>query len=249
MPDLAAFARSGFPFSRMADLSETVVMVPPQSSAVQLSTYLEAIAGISARSGLPAINLTLSDNWEEASKRDADVLILGSLPPDLRDNQDMNVLLDRSRDWLLKANHQGPGSSQTTNAGSPVASRVEVSAKGPIAAIVGMQSPSHEQRSIVALLANEDAGFQLLRETLNDSGKMDAVAGSVVLIRSSGVQGQMVGDHYYVGSLPWWLMLWFKLSEHPILIAFLAVSGVLLSAFMTWRILKWAARRRLAYEE
>jgi hypothetical protein len=249
MPDLSAFARSGFPFSRMADLSETVVMVPSQSSAVQLSTYLEAIAGISARSGLPAINLTLSDNWEEASKRDADVLILGSLPPDLRDNQDMNVLLDRSRDWLLKANHQGPGSSQSTNPGSPVASRVEVSAKGPIAAIVGMQSPSHEQRSIVALLANEDAGFQLLRETLNDSGKMDAVAGSVVLIRSSGVQGQMVGDHYYVGSLPWWLMLWFKLSEHPILIAFLAVSGVLLSAFLTWRILKWAARRRLAYEE
>jgi hypothetical protein len=92
----------------MADLSETVVMVLP-SSAVQLST--PTIAGISARSGLPAINLTLSDNWEEASKRDADVLILGSLPPDLRDNQDMNVLLT-APDWLLKANHQGPGSSQ-----------------------------------------------------------------------------------------------------------------------------------------
>jgi hypothetical protein len=216
---------------------------------VQLSTYLEAIAGISARSGLPAMNLTLTDSWDEVSKRDADVLILGSFDPGMRDNQDMSVLLDRSRDWLLKANHQGPGSSQNNNAGNPAASRVEVSAEGPIAAMVGMQSPFHEQRSIVALLANEDAGFQLLRETLNDSGKMDAVAGSVVLIRSSGVQGHMVGDHYYVGSLPWWLMLWFKLSEHPVLLAFLAVSGVLLSAFLIWRVLQWAARRRLAYEE
>jgi hypothetical protein len=249
MPDLAAFARSGFPFSRMADLSETVVVVPPQPSAVQLSTYLEAVAGISARSGLPAINLTLSDNWGEVSKLDADVLILGTFAPEMRDNQDMNVLLDSSRDWLLKANHQGPGSSPNNNAGSSAATRVEVSAKGPIAAMVGMQSPFHDQRSIVALMANEDAGFQLLRETLNDSGKMDAVAGSVVLIRNSGVQGQMVGEHYYVGSLPWWLMLWFKLSEHPVLLAFLAVSGVLLSAFLTWRILQWLARRRLAYEE
>ena len=249
MPDLAAFARSGFPYSRMADLSETVVLLPPQPSAVQLSTYLEAVAGISARSGLPAMNLTLSNNWEDASKHDADLLILGSFAPDLRDNRDMSLLLDRSRDWLLKANNQGPGSAQQKSAGNPAASRVEVSAKGPIAAIVGLQSPFHEQRSIIALLATEDADFQLLRETLNDSGKMDAVAGSVVLIRSSGVQSQMVGDHYYVGSLPWWLMLWFKLSEHPILLAILAVSGVLLTAFLTWRVLHWAARRRLAYEE
>jgi hypothetical protein len=249
MPDLAAFARSGFPFSRMADLSETVVMVPPQPNALQLSTYLEAVAGISARSGLPAMNLTLSDNWDEVSKRDADLLILGSLPPDIHDNRDMNLLLDSSRNGLLKANMQGPGSSQIKDEGKPAASRVEVSATGPIAAIVGLQSPFHEQRSIVALLATEDSGYQLLRETLNDSGKLDAVAGSVVLIRSSGVQGHMVGDHYYVGSLPWWLLLWFKLSEHPVLLAIMAVSGVLLSAFLTWRILKWAARRRLAYEE
>ena len=250
MPDLAAFARSGFPYSRMADLSETVVLLPSQPNALQLSTYLEAVAGISARSGLPAMNLTLSDNWEEASRHDADLLVLGSFAPDMRDKSDMNLLLEHSRDWLLKANNQGPGyASPNKEEGSPVASRVEVSAKGPIAAIVGLQSPYHEQRSIVALLATDDDDFRLLRETLSDSGKMDAVAGSVVLIRSSGVHSQLVGDHYYVGDLPWLLMLWFKLSEHPVLLAFLAVAGVLLSAFLIWRALQWAARRRLAYEE
>jgi hypothetical protein len=77
MPDLSAFARSGFPFSRMADLSETVVMVL-SNSAVQLSNATGSDRRISAR--WPARDdLTLSDNWEEASKRDADVLILGSL--------------------------------------------------------------------------------------------------------------------------------------------------------------------------
>lgn len=250
MPDLAAFARSGFPYSRMADLSESVVLLPSQASAVQLSTYLEAVAGISARSGLPAMNLKVSDNWAEASKYDADLLVLGSFAPDMRDNRDMNLLLDRSRNWLLKANQQGPGyASVIKGEGSPVGSRVEVSAQGPIAAIVGLQSPNHDQRSVVALLATTDADYGLLRETLGDSGKMDAVAGSVALIRSSGVSSQVVGDHYFVGQLPWWLMLWFKLSNHPVLLAFMAVGGVLLSAFLIWRLLQWAARRRLAYEE
>lgn len=250
MPDLAAFARSGFPYSRMADMSETMVLLPSRPSAVQLSTYLEAVAGISARSGLPALNLKLSDNWEEASRYDADLLVLGSFAPDMRDNHDMNLLLDRSRNWLLKANQQGPGyASSIKGESNPVASRVEVSAQGPIAAIVGLQSPYHDQRSIVALLATTDADFSLLRETLNDSGKMDAVAGSVALIRSSGVSSHVVGDQYFVGELPWWLMLWFKLSEHPVLLAFMAVGGVLLSAFLVWRMLQWAARRRLAYEE
>ncbi len=255
MPDLAAFARSGFPFSRMADLSETVVVLPAQPSAVQLSTYLEAVAGISARSGLPALNLTLTQQWDDIARRDADLLVLGEYAADMHENPDVKLWLSRSQDWLLKAGNPRPGREPIYSAAASgrdephqASSRVAVSARGPIAAIVGMQSPFHAQRSVVALLANDDADYQLLRDSLNDSGKMDAMAGSVVLIRESGVNGQLVGDRYYVGNLPWWLLLWYKLSERPLVLALVAVTGVLLSAFLTWRVLKWLARRRLSYE-
>ncbi|MBD8793148.1 cellulose biosynthesis cyclic di-GMP-binding regulatory protein BcsB [Pseudomonas syringae] len=244
MPDLSAFSRSGFPFSRMADLSETVVVLPAQPNALQLSTYLEALAGLSARSGLPALKLQVSDNWEQAAKQDADLLVLGSFAPDMRSNSDMNLLLDRSRDWLLQSSEKGVYSES-----NPPSTRVEVSAQGPIAAIVGLQSPFHAQRSIVALLATEDTDFQLLREVLNDSGKLNAVSGSVALIRSSGVYSQIVGERYYVGSLPWWQLLWFKLSDHPVLLVVMAVLGVLLTSLVVMRALQWAARRRLAYGE
>jgi len=110
---------------------------------------------------------------------------------------------------------------------------------------MGMQSPHHNQRSIVALLGNDDADYALLRETLADTGKLNAVAGSVALIRSSGVYSQLVGDNYFVGNLPWWLLLWYQLSEHPVLLAVIAVISVLLSAFLLWRALSWAANRRL----
>ena len=254
MPDLQAFARSGFPFSRMADMSESIVVVPKQTTPTLVSTLLESVASISARTGYPAFALRLSDDWNSASKEDADLLLLGQLAPDLRDNPDMNLLLQRQHDMLVQpynnsgikeSNRRGPNDVDNNQP----ANRVEVSAQAPIAAIMGMQSPHHNQRSIVALLGNDDADYSLIRETLGDSGKLNAVAGSVALIRNSGVYSQLVGDTYYVGSLPWWLLLWYQLSEHPVLLAALAVISILLTAFLLWRALRWAADRRLHKDE
>ena len=252
MPDLRAFARGGFPFSRMADLSQTVVMVPSHSTPVQLSTLFETIAGISARSGLPAFGLKLSDDWNDA-KGDNDLLVFGALNSTVGNGDDANLVLAQTRDWLLQPANESNGKSaragQFSDARDQGATRVEVSAQAPIAAIVGLQSPYHDQRSIVALLAKDDADYQLLRDTLADSGKMEAVAGSVALIRSSGVSGSMVGQQYFVGHLPWWLLLWYQLSEHPVLLAGMATLSVLLTAFLLWRGLRWMARRRLAGQE
>jgi len=254
MPDLKAFARSGFPFSRMADMSESIVVVPKQTTPTLVSTLLESVASISARTGYPAFALRLSDDWNSASKEDADLLLLGQLAPELRDNPDMNLLLQRQHDMLVQpynnsgikeSNRRGPNDVDNNQP----ANRVEVSAQAPIAAIMGMQSPHHNQRSIVALLGNDDADYSLIRETLGDSGKLNAVAGSVALIRNSGVYSQLVGDTYYVGSLPWWLLLWYQLSEHPVLLAALAVISILLTAFLLWRALRWASDRRLHKDE
>ncbi|KAA0980869.1 cellulose biosynthesis cyclic di-GMP-binding regulatory protein BcsB [Pseudomonas sp. ANT_J28] len=252
MPDLRAFARGGFPYSRMADLSETLVMVPAHSRPVQLSTLFETIAGISARSGLPAFDLRLSDNWDDA-KADVDLLVFGAMAAGVGDGADANLVLDKTRAWLLKPSNEQNGKSarvgQFSDERDLGANRVDVSAHAPIAAIVGLQSPYHPQRSIVALLASDDADYQLLRDTLGDTGKLDAVTGSVALIRSSGVGSSWVGQQYFVGHLPWWLLLWYQLSEHPILLATMATISVLLTAFLLWRALRWAARRRLAGQE
>lgn len=254
MPDLKAFARSGFPFTRMADLSETLVMVPAQGSAVQISTLLETLAAISARSGAPALGLQLSADWGMATRTDADLLVLGGVARGIGEIADTNLMLDQFHDWLLEPSSQAlNGSSaragQLNDIRRQPAHRVEVTAQAPIAAFAGLKSPFHEQRSIVALLAQDDAGYQLLRDTLADGGKMDTVAGSVALLRSSGVESSQVGEQYFVGHLPWWLLLWFQLSEHPVLLAVTVVLIVLLIAFVLWRSLSWVARRRLMSQE
>ena len=246
MPDLRAFARSGFPFSRMADLSETLVIMPAKPTAMQVGTLLDAVGGLAGQIGYPALGLKLVDDWKQATAADADLLLIGSLPEALSDAPNLGLLLSAQRDWLLQGRSAGlPGSQRFDTAPVAASSRVAVSAQAPIAAITGLKSPFHEQRSVVALLANSDSDYRLLRDVLGDVGKLDAVAGSVTLVRSSGVTSQFVGEPYFVGALPWWMLLWFHLSEHPVLLAAIAALCVVLFAFLLWRALRWAGRRRL----
>ncbi|WP_181881931.1 cellulose biosynthesis cyclic di-GMP-binding regulatory protein BcsB, partial [Escherichia coli] len=62
MPDLRAFVSAGFPFSRMADLSETVVVMPEKPGATQVEILLNTLGLIGAQTGFPAINLTITDD-------------------------------------------------------------------------------------------------------------------------------------------------------------------------------------------
>jgi len=123
--------------------------------------------------------------------------------------------------------------------------RAEVSSTGPMAAVVGFQSPYNDQRSVIALLADSPRGYELLNQAMNDSGKRAAMFGSVSIIRESGVNSLRVGDIYYVGHLPWFERVWYALSNHPVLLAIFAAISVVLLAWVLWRLLRIFSRRRL----
>lgn len=238
MPDLKAFSRSGFPFSRMADLSETLVLTSAQPDEAQVGTLLDTLALIGSHTGYPAFGVRITDNWKSAAQADADLLLLGPLPNELVNDTSLPFLLESPRSWLQ---HGAAGTDERSAGG-----KLGMSANGPLAAVVGQQSPFHAQRSLVALLASTPTDYGLLRDALTDSGKQEAFAGAVTLIRTSGVSSHVVGEPYYVGKLPWWLLLWFHLSAHPVLLAFLAAASVALFAIVLWRALRWAAGRRLS---
>lgn len=123
--------------------------------------------------------------------------------------------------------------------------QTSVSSSGPMAAIIGFQSPYNDQRSVVALLADSPRGYELLNDAMNDSGKRASIFGSVSVIRESGVNGLRVGDIYYVGHLPWFERIWYALANHPVLLAILAAVSVVLLAWVLWRLLRIISRRRL----
>lgn len=256
MPNLRSFAGSGFPFSKMADLSETVVVLPRTPTAAQAQTLFETLAGIGSQVGYPALGVRVSHDWNVAQNEDADLLLIGSTPDSLKARPDARLLMLDARSALQHARQSRhadamPSPVAYTRAGlrseREATSRVMVNSVAPMAAIVGMQSTSHPQRSVVALLGTTDEDFLLLRDALSDSGKRDVMRGSVVIIRESGVSSEMVGPHYYVGHLPWWQKVWFALSDQPFALLLGSLLSVLTIAVLLWIGLYRVARRRLQH--
>lgn len=250
MPDLRAFANASFPFSRMADLSESIVVMPKAPNEGQVTTLLDTMASVGAQTGLPAINVTLTDGGSQIQNKDADIMVIGNIPDKLKDDKRIDLLVKAAQSWVNTPLRQTEFPSIMPDINDRQASvQTTVTSQGPMAAVVGFQSPYNEQRSVVALLADSPRGYALLNSAMNDSGKRAAMYGSVAVIRESGVNSLRVGDVYYVGHLPWFERLWYALANHPVLLAILAAVSVVLLAWVLWRLLRIISRRRLNPDE
>ncbi|WP_375713927.1 hypothetical protein [Photobacterium arenosum] len=72
------------------------------------------------------------------------------------------------------------------------------------------------------------------------------MSGSVVILRDQEVASYNVGQHYFVGQLPVLKLIWYHFSNHPVLVASLAVLLVVIVTVFLWRVLRKIAARRLA---
>ncbi|POW54690.1 cellulose biosynthesis cyclic di-GMP-binding regulatory protein BcsB, partial [Candidatus Pantoea alvi] len=100
MPSLRAFAGAGFPFTRYADLAQTLVLVQPKPDAQQVGTMLNALGNIGAQTGYPALRVQFSDDWSKAKSQDADLLMIGDIPKDLQDDRRIGALVDAAASWI-----------------------------------------------------------------------------------------------------------------------------------------------------
>ena len=231
------------------------MVVPSKPTAEQTRLVLEVIGKIGAQIGYPALQVRVMDNWAAASKVDADILLIGSMPDAFNEHPDANLLLQDMQSRLQQArdNRQllvAKNNQLNSNAGSEQAAytSVAVQSLAPLAAVVELQSESYPQRSIVGLLASSTEDYSLLRKALSHQGEREEIKGSVALIRTSGVTSYTVGPVYYAGELPWWEWLWYHLSDRPWLLASVAFFVVLFLSILLWHALRFVARRRLGQD-
>ncbi|MGS3186118.1 cellulose biosynthesis cyclic di-GMP-binding regulatory protein BcsB [Aeromonas taiwanensis] len=245
MPNLKAFSYAGFPFSRMADLADTQVVMPAKPHPEQITTLLDTLGAIGAETGYPALSLRILDDWEQARTADLDTLLIGTLPEEFRRDVEPDALLQATRSWVNQPARQHEGDLLHTMADREPQARVGMTGNRAIAVILGLQSPTHDQRSLVALLADGPAGVKLLNDTLQNPAQRDKVAGSVSIIRESGVKSLEVGDRYEVGYLPWWERLWQLFARYPLRLAVLTLICMLALGWGLRVLLASASRRRL----
>jgi hypothetical protein len=160
-----------------------------------------------------ALKFRLVDAKEAIAAKDVDVLLLGA--------RASNDLLERWATNLPLALDKG---GRYFRQRAPVESSVQLKTDGALAAFLSFESPLSKSRTVVAWVGSDAAAAESLMDTLDDSSKVGLIRGALALVRDHSVQSFDPDKTYYVGSLPWWQWLWFRLSQHALL--FIVVSLV-----------------------
>ena len=103
-------------------------------------------------------------------------------------------------------------------------------AKGVAARLAGVEVPSFpdaERPGFADLNERIDTVLTFV-EGLPEAAFADAATRQITIQPGTPREKQFVGEHYFVGALPWWLLLWYHLADHPALLAvlsFIALTG------------------------
>ncbi|SFT57306.1 cellulose biosynthesis cyclic di-GMP-binding regulatory protein BcsB [Paraburkholderia aspalathi] len=252
LPDLAAFANSGFPFTRMADLSETAVVLPNEADSSDYSLFLLTMGRMGASTGYPVNGVTVGTADDVDKYANKDLLIFGA--------PGKQPLLQR---WAKSMPFSSDGDSRTF-ALSDVVFKLEdwwhgergversparadltlVSSSGD-ALLTGFESPLQKNRSAVALVSAAGQSDADLSAALLDADVLQEIQGAMAVVHGRTVTITSNGEAYYVGHLSPQEYLRWALSSHPLLLMLGGVLAALIIAGLFYRTLRSIAARRL----
>ncbi len=247
MPNLQYFVNSGFPFTRMADFSETAVVLPDRPSAVELTAYLNMMGRLGSLTGYPPVRMmvTRPDGVGAASGRD--LLVMGTVSR----LQGIDNLLGRSAVTLQgsRASLRLPDSLESlrrvfVDRGAAERARAATGLQSGVAdgttMMVGAQSPLSSGRSVVALLAGSPQALEAAVADMKDPDQAPLMQGDLSLISQGQVTSYRVTTPYTMGSLPFWIYPSWLLRDSPYGVIVLTLLGCILLGLAFY----WAMSRR-----
>ena len=253
MPDLAAFANSGYPFTTYADLAQTAIVLPDRPTTADVQTYLTAVARMASSTGYAGTRFMLLSPTQIDEARNRDILVVShggsdellrqwkaDMPAILAAGKRSVQPLARGLDHVSELFRMREGAPTKPSEGLTT-----LQGDGPLAAIVGLQSPLTSGRSVIALTATDPDTMRLINRSLNDGARVEQLHGDLSLLRGDTIESFRINPVYYVGDLPWYKRLWFHLHGHPLLLALLGIATGLMLTLLVYAALRALARQRL----
>jgi cellulose synthase (UDP-forming) len=253
LPNLAFFINSGFPFTRMADLSETAVVLPQQASLVEVSAFLGLMGNIGALTFQPVNRVSVLRTNELSSSPDKDLLVIGTLAhlgaasgllarsPYRVEGDSLHVLLGGRLGsvWHLFGD-------RTDDARQSAAAALTTPLGEGVAALIGSQAPEGHRRSVVALLAGSPQGLEAMVEAMRNARLAPAIQGDLALLAGGTVTSYHGGRIYTVGELPFWLWPeWWLQDQSAAIVVIMLVAAAVMGTCL-YRVFRWQASRRVA---
>ena len=256
LPNLSYFVGASFPFSRLADFSQTLLLLPAQPSDAEIGALLDMAARSGNATGVTLVQNRVLFGLPEgganlARLQQSDVLAV-STTQDSDFNQAMLAhspykasgstlgvkepdTWDKLRSWI-----SGDWSRQQLDADRYFSSNE--SWRG----FVSYRSPWNHTRLVVMTVATSDDQLMRLHDDLNSSRINAGIRGDTAIITNeNGIRSFRVGPQFPSGEMPWYMMVVWYANQHSVLMALIALllSGVV--GLATWVMLKRHAWRRL----
>lgn len=260
LPNLSFFVGASFPFSRLADFSQTVLMLPDNPSETQVTTLLD----MAARSG-NATGTALANNRvimgipaggsDLEMLRNRDVLAVTNMTQSLFNQTMLNHSPFGIRDTSLMANK--PTLWQKTLrwlGGDWSADNIEAdryfSSNADWRGFISFPSQWNSDRLVVLVVGSNDDQLSRLPADLNSAKINAGIRGDAAIITDeNGVRSFRVGGQYPSGEMPSHMMIVWYANQHAVLLAFSALLFSTIFGLFMYAGLKKRARERLSQGE
>ena len=222
LPDLKLFTVSGFPFSKYADLSQTLVLIREKAPANVVSTMLNTMGRIGAQVGYPAVRVNVASSAESGNAKEKDILVFAETSADIKglEKLEPDIILEKMRTLV----------SDSFNKKAAGSDNIVLEDTG-VGAIAQYESPFSSGRSVVTLLGDGQDGSALLNRRLMYPGDLKLIGGSVAIFRPNAEPASYeAGPDYYTGSLPWHQRVWYSLLDQPLLLVLFTLICALVFA-------------------
>jgi cellulose synthase (UDP-forming) len=262
MPNLQLFGNAGFPFTQMADLSQTIVVLPTAPSAEEISMYLHLMSYFGTQTGYPALRVTVTGP-ADVIRDGRDYLVLGTITdqpafsslapmlPATFDSSGLHVkaaseLSARIASLQNTAAHSLPWLFGDTSRGLTLP---EIGGSAD-AVIQEFRSPASADRSVVTIALRRPSSANDFSEALLDSTRSGTIGGSIVLLRNSTFASfESNVAPYGVGSISWFALLRFYITRYFLLLLFVVIALNFICARFVYGWMARHARRRLQLAE
>ncbi|MCF3637852.1 UDP-forming cellulose synthase catalytic subunit, partial [Komagataeibacter intermedius] len=257
MPNLSYFAEAAFPFSRMADLSETTVVLPDHPDTGTTGAFLDLMGFFGASTWYPSAGVTIMGAGEvEQAPPKGDIVVLGTAaqlgaasgllarsPYVIHDGRiTVGQRMGLQGIWYLfqDRDHAGLKNGVTASLNAPIVDA---------GVLLAAQSPYDSQRSVVAFTGDTPERIHDLVLSLRNRSDLPSLQGDLVLKNGDQFTSYRTAPVYTVGSLPLWLRLDWFLGHHPSALYLAGLAGAGLAALGVWAWLRGWSRRRIARDD
>ena len=251
LPNLAFFANSGYPFTKMADLSDTAVVLPDKLTAPDMQAYLELMGMMGDSTGFPVVRATVVTPSEVDKVSGKDLLVLGSIEHQpllakwvqngkLRvENGHLRIGLTSALDRVYTALDPNAAAERQR------ADQLLVSQGDNLAAMIGLRSPLSSAHSAVIITGSSPAKLLTVINAFRNRDLNPSIQGDLMIAGAGRVTSFRIGNEYSVGHLPTLTKLRWWLGNSPLILILFTLVGVLIIALVAYWLLRRLAVGRL----